>query len=239
MSVRLGRSLMAVALAATVVTCSEPGIHAPETPGDRQGVAVTDAAPADLASAVDGDDAAAHGPPGEPGGNGSDPSHGPSGDATDGASGTGPDFADLPLDPLGRFAGPQRPEPDVAVETIGPEGGTVRLGDFEIEVPAGAVTKNTLFMIRRPVDRRSRARVVAELRPHRVSFERPVIVRMPLRGTSLAGEPGATVVRFDGDRWSDVATRIVEDGARLETRTRHLSFWGASLYLRGELSSGG
>jgi hypothetical protein len=155
-----------------------------------------------------------------------------------------PDFLDLPVGALGSFAGSPPVTPELVNETIGPEGGSIRLGDFEIVVPPGAVEAKTLFMIRRPVDARSRQRVVAEFRPHHVRFEEPVTVRFPYRGTDLEGNDRTAVVvwsRRERD-WLRFPSEVVEDGARLEARVPHLSFWGISLRgtdFYGVLSSGG
>lgn len=128
-------------------------------------------------------------------------------------------------------------EPELVNATIGPEGGTVALGDFELVVPAGAVSRNTLFMIRRPVDRASRQHVFAEFMPHNVTFAVPVTVRLPLAGTTAEGEGDSAVVYWDGEGWVETSSAVIEDGARIEVQTTHLSFWGVRRV--AEISSGG
>jgi hypothetical protein len=128
--------------------------------------------------------------------------------------------------------------PERALAMIGPEGGSLSLGAFEIVVPPGAVTHHTLFLIRRPMDRFTRQFVVAELRPHHVDFAVPVLVRFPLGQTTGENDPDAQVARWQGDDdgWSLHPSMIIEGGARMEAAVTHFSYWG--IYT-GELSSGG
>lgn len=127
-----------------------------------------------------------------------------------------------------------------AKKTIGPEGGSLRLLDFEIVVPPGAVDRDTRFQIRLPVDPHAREYVMAELRPHGREFAVPVRIRFPLQGTTIEGSDDAGVVWWDGGEWVEVPTGTIEDGARLEATTGHFSTFGTSDdQLVAEMSSGG
>jgi hypothetical protein len=146
------------------------------------------------------------------------------------------------LDILAKFTRGHSQGSPLVNESIGPEGGSVSLGDFEIIVPPGAVPNYTLFQIRRPRDPKTARRVVAGFRPHAREFLLPVTVRFPLVDTDLANDPEAAVVWWNGEDWIELVTTVIEGGRRLEAQTTHLSAWGISRDGMGsfaELSSGG
>ncbi len=127
-----------------------------------------------------------------------------------------------------------------AKKTIGPEGGSLRLLDFEIVVPPGAVDRATRFQIRLPVDPHQREYVMAEFGPHGREFAVPVRIRFPLRGTTIEESDAAGVVWWDGEEWTRLPTEVIEDGERLEGTTDHFSTFGTSEESAfGEMSSGG
>lgn len=111
-----------------------------------------------------------------------------------------------------------------ASQWIGPEGGTLRLLDFEVVVPPGAVSTLTKFRIKLPADPKRLNRALAEFEPHNVPFAQPVTLRMPYRGTSAEGET-SNVIWWNGARWIRYATTLLPDG-RLETMTDHFSEFG-------------
>src|SRR5688500_16466030 len=61
----------------------------------------------------------------------------------------------------------------LALRLIGPAGGTVSLAGFEVNVPAGAVAKPTLFTIKLPADKTRAQYVWAEFGPHGQTFAVP------------------------------------------------------------------
>lgn len=127
-----------------------------------------------------------------------------------------------------------------AKKTIGPEGGSLRLLDFEIVVPPGAVDRDTRFQIRLPVDPHEREYVMAEFGPHGRDFAVPVQIRFPFQGTTIEGSDEAGVVWWNGDGWVRLSTGVIESGARLEASTDHFSTYGTSdEALIAEMSSGG
>lgn len=143
---------------------------------------------------------------------------------------------------LAKFTGKPPVTPALALDIIGPGGGSLSLDGFEIVVPPGAVDRNTLFAIRRPLSAFLRQYVVMEIYPHNVTFDVPVTVRMPLAGTTDAGHPDAEPVRWswthlDWERFDGTET---PDG-RIEVAVDQFSIWGVSRHgvMFGELSSGG
>jgi hypothetical protein len=108
---------------------------------------------------------------------------------------------------------------------IGPAGGSVRLFDFEIIVPPGAVSKPTKFSIRLPADPTLAQRVFAEFTPHAQSFAVPVTIRLPYQGTTAEGDSAVHVLWFNGVDWVAYATTLTGDG-RIQTTTNHFSDYG-------------
>jgi hypothetical protein len=126
------------------------------------------------------------------------------------------------LDDVARFVGRIKATSHVSAQ-IGPEGGTVRNGDFQIIVPAGAVSRSTLFMIRIPNDQPGKHHAVAEMLPHNVTFAVPVTVILPIEDTQSAGT-GAHVMWWNSYEWVKLETTPTADG-RIQAQTRHLSYW--------------
>lgn len=107
---------------------------------------------------------------------------------------------------------------------IDENGGSLRLGDFEIIVPAGAVDRPTRFAIMLPPPGHG-DRAYAEFRPHNQQFAVPVTIRLPHAITDA--EPGAPVTWWsqNGKTWVDQPTTTTTDG-RIETQVDHFSFYG-------------
>jgi hypothetical protein len=120
-------------------------------------------------------------------------------------------------------------------QKIGPAGGSLRVGDFEIVVPAGAVDREIMFRIRRPVDPRAAERAYAEFSPH-MTFAKPVTIRLPRASTDAEGAPEA--VWWSGTSWVPLETRQTEDG-RIETVVDHFSYYGTARRAKGLTTLGG
>lgn len=125
---------------------------------------------------------------------------------------------------LARYTSQRAPgAPEQGHAVIGAEGGSLRVGDFEIIVPAGAVSHPTNFRISLPRDPHAVQYAFAEFSPHR-EFKKAVTIRMPDTGTDVAGE---TVIGWwSGTRWVPLSTQITEDG-RIETKVWHFSYYGS------------
>ena len=106
-------------------------------------------------------------------------------------------------------------------------GGSLRLGDFEIIVPAGAVTGKTRFAIMLPPPGHG-DRAFAEFLPHNLDFAVPVTIRLPFSATNAA--PGAPVTWWsqNGKSWVDQPTSATADG-RIEAQVSHFSFYATRL----------
>lgn len=111
-----------------------------------------------------------------------------------------------------------------ASAVIGAAGGSVRLGDFEMIVPPGAVSKDTRFSIQVLPEAGRKAHAVASFMPHR-EFAKPITLRVPLHSTESAGSGDAHVMWWDGSTWVPLPSSLTPDG-RLETQTLHFSLYG-------------
>jgi hypothetical protein len=123
-----------------------------------------------------------------------------------------------------------------AMAWIGPAGGTLRLLDFEIVVPPGAVATQTRFSIRLPVDPHERDHAMAEFLPHNVTFAQPVTLRLPYEGTTAENTP-ARVLWWSGADWVPFESEVVD--GRLQTSTTHFSTYGTEETSRGITPLGG
>jgi hypothetical protein len=123
-----------------------------------------------------------------------------------------------------------------AMAWIGPEGGSLRLLDFEVIVPPGAVKAVTRFSIRLPVDPHQATYAMAEFLPHGVTFAQPVTLRLPHRGTT-AEHTSARVLWWSGSSWVPFETEEVD--GRLQTTTTHFSTYGTEDPERGIIPLGG
>lgn len=116
---------------------------------------------------------------------------------------------------------------EVTGAVIGPEGGSLALGDFEIVVPPGAVTRATRFGIRIPnaAQQLKQGYAYAEFTPHNVDFLVPVIVRLPHATTDA--DPDASALWWNGGGWDVLPTSTTGDG-RISTPVLHFSFYATS-----------
>lgn len=133
---------------------------------------------------------------------------------------------DEKLQRLARYhAGPMQITIAFAAKTIGPAGGSISILGFEAVVPPGAVSKNTRFTIRLPIDPNDSEFVRAEFGPHGQTFDVPITLRLPLKGTTSDWNTGARVMWWNGTSWIPFETVPTNDG-RIEARTNHFSEYG-------------
>ena len=130
---------------------------------------------------------------------------------------------------------PAPPDPLNDHKMIGPAGGSLRVGDFEIIVPAGAVERPTNFRIRIPVDPRAAEHAYAEFSPHMI-FRKPVTLRLPRSSTTVEGMPYA--MWWASFIWLPLPTSLTNDG-RIETQVWHFSYYGTSSWSKGIIVFGG
>lgn len=115
----------------------------------------------------------------------------------------------------------------VAGAVIGPEGGSLSLGEIEIIVPPGAVDRSTRFSIRLPPSAVQSLFAWAELQPHGQPFNAPVTLRLPFASTDA--EEGAEILWWDeaASTWVPLPTTVTADG-RLETQLSHFSYYATA-----------
>ena len=129
------------------------------------------------------------------------------------------------LDSVARYtAGGPGNAAQLAAVWIGPEGGTIRLNDFEVVVPPGAVDRDMRFVIRILPEPARDAHAWASFSPHNHRFNVPVTLRVPFRATESAGSTDAHVLWWNDTTWVELPTTQTEDG-RLETQTDHFSMY--------------
>jgi hypothetical protein len=121
---------------------------------------------------------------------------------------------------------------------IGPEGGRIDFVGFTVIVPRGAVDKVTMFTIKLPVDPQGSEHVVAEFGPHNTQFAQPITIGFPYRGTTVEGDPSATVVWWNNG-WVPLGGTVSADGAQIFTQTSHFSEYGTASYRSGGMTVSG
>ena len=131
-----------------------------------------------------------------------------------------------------------KPENLWAKAWIGPNGGTLDYYGFRIVVPAGAVSKVTMFTLSLPKEGTERA--LAEFGPHNVTFAQPITIEVPYAGTTAEGGAGG-VLWFDesANAWTLAGGSITADGLRVRTQVSHFSTYGTADFTGGTSSSGG
>lgn len=155
-------------------------------------------------------------------------------DLADDSGEPAPNLPDLA--PIARFKVKSvPPDPLIGTGMIGPEGGSLRVGDFEIIVPPGAVSTKVNFRIKRPVDPNQAEFAFAEFSPH-ITFNVPVTIRLPDARTDA--DEDASVLWWSGSGWIALPTVTTSDG-RIETQVWHFSYYGTSRYAKGITTVGG
>lgn len=129
-----------------------------------------------------------------------------------------------------------RPDNLWAKAWIGPSGGTLEYYGFRIVVPAGAVSRTTMFSLSLPKEGTERA--VAEFGPHNVTFAVPVTIELPYAGTTAEGfTPRALWFDESARAWVNVGGTLTADGQRVKTTVSHFSLYGSAE--GGTATSGG
>lgn len=124
---------------------------------------------------------------------------------------------------------------------IGPGGGTLSYYGFRIVVPAGAVSKVTMFTLTLPKEGTERA--VAEFGPHNVKFAQPITIELPYVGTTSEGyAPQAVWYDESVKLWVREGGVLTADGQRVAAQVWHFSTHGTEdtqAFGGGMSSSGG
>lgn len=123
-----------------------------------------------------------------------------------------------------------------SMKLIGPAGGRVRAGDYEVIVPEGAVEKWSVFHIKLPNGGGRGGRVYAEFTSSR-PFTKPVTIILPQDITTASDQ--STILWWNDEalQWDAMPTTPTSDG-RLQTSTPHFSIYGVAKS-RGWIQLGG
>lgn len=112
------------------------------------------------------------------------------------------------------------------------EGGSVSLGGYRVDIPAGALPQDTLVTIDLPADELLSTHLIAEFGPHGVVFNQPVTLTFPLDNVLLTG--GAVEVkRWENGAWQPLGGVVSADGTRLSSTTPHFSYYGGGFMVGG------
>ncbi|HEX8907417.1 MAG TPA: hypothetical protein VF771_21370 [Longimicrobiaceae bacterium] len=112
------------------------------------------------------------------------------------------------------------------------QGGYVELNGFRVDIPAGALPRDTTVTIDLPTDALLAKRLLAEFGPHGVQFNTPVTLTFPLTGVLLTGGP-FEVARWEGDHWVGLSSWVSLDGTRVYGTTPHFSAYGTKYIMAG------
>jgi len=222
---RAARTVSRLMLVAVLAACADGGVADPEipapgiTPGFNYGQGN-----GNQGNGNHGDGNPGHGNPG----------HGNHGNANqgNGQQANRPNRKNLQV--LAKYRRSNR-DPE-SVKRIGPAGGTVRAGDYQIIVPPGAVDRSSVFHIKLPNGGGRGGRVYAEFTSSR-PFTKPVTIILPQDITNAS--PSSSILWWnDGSlEWEVMPTVPTGDG-RLQTTTTHFSIYGVSRG-RGWIDLGG
>jgi hypothetical protein len=107
------------------------------------------------------------------------------------------------------------------------EGGYVELQGFRVDIPAGALAKDTFVTIDLPLTLPEAGYVAAAFGPSGTRFATPVRITLPLEGANLAGIDLETVnvSYWDGSQWLNYGGTATP--ASVSSTTSHFSTYGA------------
>jgi hypothetical protein len=107
------------------------------------------------------------------------------------------------------------------------KGGFVELNGFRVDIPAGALARDTFVTIDLPTTLPEANYIVADFGPTGLQFKKPVGVTLPLTNANLAGVDLSTVgVGFwNGSEWEDYGGTATP--AAVSSTTTHFSTYGA------------
>ena len=115
---------------------------------------------------------------------------------------------------------------------IGTEGGSMSLGDIELDVPPGALSLDTEITMRRTSDVPGGAVTdAASFEPEGISFDPPVTVRFDYDERDLDGAPAAslTVARASAGAWEAIPSVVDVEGERVMASLVSFSTYGVVL----------
>jgi hypothetical protein len=106
-------------------------------------------------------------------------------------------------------------------------GGFVELSGFRVDIPAGALQRNTMITIDLPTSLPAASYVVADFGPTGLSFAKPVKLTFPLVGVNLLGFDLTEIAIWfwDGTQWRDPVGQATLTS--VSGKTTHFSTYGA------------
>jgi hypothetical protein len=118
-----------------------------------------------------------------------------------------------------------KPEPsEVTVLARANEKTKITLGRFELKIPKGALSQDTLITLRRVEG----PYLMCELEPHGIQFAKPVKLKMDLQGLDTADYEDWTIFWYDEDSglWVDMGAVYDPDDEKVEAQLPHFSLYG-------------
>lgn len=111
---------------------------------------------------------------------------------------------------------------DVASKMISArDGGIISNGRVTLEFPPNALDEDTEISIEMDTD----GTLGVELKPHGIQFNRPVTMRMDLKGTTAEGQGGtSTTLRFnETQEWWEVIDKVQSHNNEIKSTLNHFS----------------
>ncbi len=150
------------------------------------------------------------------------------------------DFAEISLDGLLTFTSVDLLSKRSTRKCIkASKGGSVELNGFRVDIPAGALKRDTCITIELP-DLPQAASVMADFGPSGTKFRKPVTITLPLEGVDLTGVSVSDVYvgYWNGSAWEDYGGTATSSSVK--TKTTHFSAYGARTRSGGvDTTSGG
>lgn len=112
------------------------------------------------------------------------------------------------------------------------QGGSVSLRGYRVDIPAGALPRDTLVTIDLPADGLLGGHLIAEFGPHGVAFNAPVTLTFPLENVVLGGA-AVEVKRWENGAWRPLGGVVSADGTALSGTTPHFSYYGGGFMVGG------
>lgn len=112
------------------------------------------------------------------------------------------------------------------------QGGSVSLRGYRVDIPPGALPRDTLVTIDLPSGGLLGGHLVAEFGPHGVAFHQPVTLTFPLENVALGGA-AVEVKRWENGAWQPLGGVVSPDGASLSSSTPHFSYYGGGFMVGG------
>lgn len=112
------------------------------------------------------------------------------------------------------------------------QGGSVSLRGYRVDIPAGALPRDTLVTIDLPSDGLLGGHLIAEFGPHGVKFNQPVTLTFPLENVLLTGA-AIEVKRWENGAWRSLGGTVSADGTALSSTTPHFSYYGGGWMMGG------